>query len=109
MSDNAHTILVYDALQALAKHGYTAWQNNTGAIKTDTGRYQKYGKVGSADIMGILQPNGRHMELEAKTGTGRQSKEQKIHQQFVVERNGGLYILFRSVDDLLKQLYNVNK
>ena len=109
MHNEAHTALVRTALQALATVGHTAWQNETGVWFEENGRPHKYGKKGSADIFCILpiyvQSVGRtfgiHAEFEAKTGTGKQPKHQKLHQEFVVERNGGIYILFRSVDGLL--------
>jgi hypothetical protein len=111
-NNDAHTALVREALQELALRGYTAWPNQTGAMKTDSGGFLKFGKVGSADIFCILpiqvgdKKLGIHAEFEAKTGTGRQSKNQKLHQEFVVERNGGIYILFRSVPELLNQIVN---
>jgi hypothetical protein len=109
-NNEAHTALVRDALQELALQGYTAWQNETGVWFEENGRPHKYGKKGSADIFCILpieiagRKFGVHAEFEAKTGTGRQSKTQKLHQEFVVERNGGIYILFRSVPELLEEI-----
>lgn len=103
-NNEAHTALVREALQELALQGYTAWQNETGVWFEENGRPHKYGKKGSADIFCILPVQvgnkkfGIHAEFEAKTGTGRQSKNQKLHQEFVVERNGGIYIVFRATD-----------
>jgi hypothetical protein len=102
--NEAHNALVRDALQELALAGYTCWPTNTGAFKTDHGTFIKYGKKGGGDITGILAPHGRYFEAEAKTGAGRQSEAQINHQKYVVERNGGLYILFRSVPELLAAL-----
>jgi hypothetical protein len=109
-NNEAHNLLVNSALQELALQGYTAWKNDTGVWFEENGRPHKYGKKGSADIFCILpivvagRKFGIHAEFEAKTGTGRQSKSQALHQEFVVERNGGIYILFRSVPDLLSQI-----
>lgn len=102
--NEAHTALVNAALDALALNGYTAYKNETGAWFEDSGRVHKYGKKGSADIICLMPPRGRHVECEAKTGVGKQSPGQIKHQKFVVERNGGVYILFRDVDFLLHQL-----
>lgn len=88
----------------LAINGFTAWKTGTGAYATETGAFIKYGKKGGGDITGILAPHGRHFEAEAKTGNAVQRKNQKDHQKFCVERNGGLYILFRSVEQLLADL-----
>lgn len=111
--NEAHTALVREALQELALQGYTAWANQTGALKTDSGGFLKFGKVGSADIFCILPIKinnmlfGIHAEFEAKTGTGRQSENQQLHQEFVVERNGGIYILFRSAPELIDEIKRV--
>lgn len=110
MHNEAHTALVREALQELALQGYTAWANQTGALKTESGGFLKFGKVGSADIFCIFpvylgnKKYGIHAEFEAKTGSGKQSKNQKLHQKFVVERNGGIYILFHSVEELMERL-----
>lgn len=100
----AHTALVNAAIEALALRGYTAWKTAAGAMRNEDGYFMKYGKKGAGDITGILPPNGRHFEAEAKTGGGAQNKNQKLHQQFVVERNGGLYILFHTLDELFSGL-----
>lgn len=110
--NEAHNLLVRDALHALATAGYCCWKNETGVWfeytvengKLKKGRPHAYGKTGSGDIIGILHPHGRHMEFEAKTGLGRQRDNQKLHQDFCVERNGGIYILFSSVAELLSEL-----
>ena len=106
-NNDAHNALVRGALKALAINGYCAWPTNTGAYKTDSGGFIKYGKIGGGDITLILPPGGRHVECEAKTGTGRQSDNQKKHQKYVVEANGGIYIVFRSVPELLDILAKI--
>jgi len=114
-NNEAHTALVREALQELALQGYTCWANNTGAVKTEHGGFLKFGKVGSADIFCILPMQignkklGIHAEFEAKTGAGRQSKNQRLHQEFVVERNGGIYVLFRSVPELLGEIARIKQ
>src|ERR1700747_470633 len=105
MRNDAHTALVREALEKLALGGITAWQVNTGAHKTQSGGYIKYGKTGAADICAIIPRKigkviiGQHCEFEAKTGMRAETqseknksdrKNQRLHQQFVVERNGGL-------------------
>lgn len=97
----AHTALVKLALEELAIAGYKAWKNNTGAKKTETGGFIKYGKKGSADILVVLAPWGRHVEAEAKTGEAKQNKNQKIHQNFVVENQGAAYFVFHDIPELL--------
>jgi hypothetical protein len=95
-----HKQLKNDALEWLATAGYFAWPNETGGAYVK-GSFIRYGKKGSGDIIAVIQ--SRHCEFEAKTGGGEQSKAQKIHQQ-MVEKHGGLYLVFRSVEDLRQQL-----
>ena len=105
-SSAAHTRLVREACEWLAINRYFAWPNQTGATKIG-GRFIRYGKPGSGDIIAVL-PGGKHSEFEAKTGMGTQRKSQKAHQK-MVEAQGGLYLVFRSVDDLAAQLRAVSE
>jgi hypothetical protein len=101
-SSAEHKQLKNDALEWLATAGYFAWPNETGGAFND-GRFIRFGKTGSGDILCVLGSLGRHAEFEAKTGDAVQKKAQKIH-QMMVEKKGGLYIVFRSVEDLQAQL-----
>lgn len=82
----------------------TFWSNATGALKTTSGHFQRYGLKGSSDIIGMTK-SGRFTAIEIKTGSARQSKHQVAFQK-MVEKNGGAYMVVRSeVDfDALKQL-----
>lgn len=77
------------------------WRMNTGVAKHGK-RVVRYGVPGQADITGIL-PDGRRLEIEVKSATGRQSKDQARFQR-IIEAHKGLYILARSVDDVLDRL-----
>lgn len=100
-SSDEHSALKKAALEWLAVNGFFAWDNQTGGAWR-AGRFIRFGKTGSGDLLGVL-PGGRHLEGEAKTGNAEQNSNQKIHQR-MVEKNGGLYILFHSVDELAAQL-----
>lgn len=76
------------------------YRRNVGAVKTDHG-FVKFGMAGQADIAGIL--NGFAIEIEVKADRGKQSEAQANWQR-AVERAGGVYILARSVEDVLDQL-----
>ena len=74
------------------------WSNATGAVKTANGHFQRYGLVGSSDIIGISN-KGIFTAIEIKTGkTSVQSKEQKAFQK-MIEKQGGYYFLIRSVEE----------
>ncbi|MEG3086158.1 hypothetical protein [Sphingomonas sp. PB4P5] len=113
MADNAHTNLVRAALVELSSRGHLAWDNQTGAgwvgkfiTRTaagrtilDSARPISFGLPGSADIIGVLQ-GGLPLAAEAKTGTGRQRKNQQAFQA-AWEKRGGIYVVFHSVDELI--------
>lgn len=86
-----------------ARPDLRVWRNNSGAVKNDRGQLIRFGCPGSADILGIMAPDGRFLAIEVKSDTGRQSDQQR-HFQAMVENHGGLYILARSVDDVLRRL-----
>ena len=94
----SESVVVAQCLEWLATHRIFAWRNNTGSYKTPEGRFVRYGHVGSADILGLL-PDGRFLAVECKTPAGTQSRPQKVFQQ-IIRRNGGMYVLARSVADL---------
>jgi hypothetical protein len=58
-----------------------------------------FGSVGQADITGIISPTGQRLEIEIKTGTGRQSEVQKNWEN-MIKSMGGKYVVVRSLDDL---------
>jgi len=85
---------VSGCIQYLQARGIYHWRNSTGAVKIGTGRFMKFGKKGSSDILGIL-PGGRLLCVECKAPkNGRLSPEQK---QFIddVTKAGALAIVVR--------------
>lgn len=78
------------------------WRNNTGTAWIN-GQPVSFGYPGSADITGIL-PDGRRLEIETKSATGKQSEKQRTFQA-KIEANGGVYLLVRSVEELEEQLH----
>jgi len=87
----------------LHAHGILAWRNNTGALSLAGGGFIRFGKVGSADITGIL-PNGQRLECEAKRRNGGKQSEGQRQFQEQIEQYGGIYILFHSTDELANNL-----
>lgn len=78
--------------------GCYVWRNNSGAYRPDDKRLVRYGKTGSADIIGVT-PGGRFIACECKSAKGKQTEAQ-IDFQIKVEANNGIYILARSCDDI---------
>jgi hypothetical protein len=81
--------------------GLRLWRSNVGVARVGL-RTVRFGIRGQADLTGIL-PDGRRLEVEVKSATGRQTTEQKAFQD-MIERFHGIYILARSVDDVRREL-----
>ena len=94
--------VVHACLELLHLAGIFAWRNNTGAVNIGS-RFVKYGKKGSADIIGMLK-DGRFLAIECKSDTGVQSPAQKLF-QMQVEKNNGLYCLVTSAAELTEKLH----
>lgn len=102
MAENPHTKLVGEILVAASALPATmVWKNNTGKLPLPGGGMIVFGLKGSADILGASR--GHPIAIEAKTGTGRQ-RDQQVKFQRAWEAAGGLYILARSVEDVLAAL-----
>lgn len=86
-------------LEYLNSRNIFAWRNNSG-IAFYKHRVVSYGAVGSPDIIGIM-PNGRFLGIEVKNKKGRLSENQKKF-LYKIEQNGGVAIVARSLDDVIK-------
>lgn len=84
------------------------WRANVGVARVGK-RVVRFGIVGQADLSGIL-PGGVRLEIECKSATGEQRKEQRWFQE-MIEKFGGCYVLARSVDDVWEALrgYGIEK
>lgn len=79
------------------------WRSNAGvgrALSNDA--VIAFGIPGQGDLTGIVA-DGRRLEIEVKSATGRQSPQQQRFEA-MVKRFNGIYILTRSVDDAVTQL-----
>jgi hypothetical protein len=83
--------------------GLRLWRQNSGLLWAKDGRRVRATVIGAADISGILRRDGRRLEIEVKSPTGRQSPEQKAFQA-MIEAFGGKYILARSIEDVEREL-----
>lgn len=88
-------------------HNVRAWNNETGLAYTKEGFPVKYGKVGSADITGILS-DGRRLEIEIKVGKDRQRPEQQDFEKMIVDR-GGVYAIINDKTGIKEQLCQIAK
>ena len=116
---NEHEVLENAILVELSKRPYVRlWKNETGAVplykKNSDGslyldgagepvveRWIHYGKVGSGDLTGLVTIRsepviGVRLEIEVKTGSGRQSVDQ-VNFEKMITAQGGLYIVARDL------------
>lgn len=88
-------------LQYLALRKIFHWRNNSGAFKNPKGHLYFFGTTGSPDIFAIIK--GQIYGIEVKDIKGKQNDNQ-IEFQKGFEKAGGVYILARSLDEVLKEL-----
>jgi len=74
-------------------HGGRAWRREVGLFYDLRGNPRKLGSTGQADVYGIVR-DGRHIEVEVKTGRGQRTSEQKQWEATVREL-GAIYCLAR--------------
>lgn len=98
-ADILREILV--ALSALQRHDGSpvcrVWRQHVGAFLGPSGNVVKVGIEGQADIGGVLC-NGRALQVEVKSATGRTSDAQE-RWGAMVRRLGGLWLVARSADE----------
>lgn len=95
-----HTDLVNEILLAVSPHGMV-WKNNTGVLRDANNRPVRYGLPGSSDVLACIK--GRFVGIEAKVGRDKQRQNQCAFAA-AVRQAGGVYILARSVDDVVNTL-----
>lgn len=121
-NSEAHSKLVNETLLEIGKRfkgEVVVWKNHTGQAMTPESVTRafnlllsagfaearaalvpiKFGVVGQCDISGIRKSDGKRVEIEVKTGTGRLSDKQKIYRDMIVRCNG-IHIELRKLSDL---------
>jgi hypothetical protein len=77
--------------------GVKVWRMNTGASKIGD-RWMRFGKVGQADISGIVK-GGRRLEIEVKKLNGKLSEEQIKYGRMIIGLNGA-YLLCSGITSI---------
>lgn len=99
------TDLVKQILDYLALRGVFAWRQNQGAMKgTYSGTGKKWflrfaGAKGISDVIGVLEPEGRFLAIEAKVKPNKPTDDQTAFLERVREC-GGVGILAYDLDDV---------
>jgi hypothetical protein len=90
-------------LEFLEHEGYKVFARiNSGRVFTRQGRLFRGAPAGWADIIGATK-QGRFMAIEVKSKGTYQNPEQKAFQK-EVDAIGGLYVVVRSVEELMLKL-----
>ena len=79
------------------------WENSTGAIKSADGRFQRYGMIGSTDIIGHTG-QGRAVYIEVKTNTGKLKPDQ-IRFRDMVQSSGCIHFVAR--ENFRDEIFNI--
>ena len=96
----SETALVKEILRTFgSRPDLRIWRANVLVARDKAGRIVRAGIPGQADISGIIAPSGRRLEIECKSGTGRQTEAQKAWQR-MIEGMGGVYVVARSTADV---------
>lgn len=92
------------SLRALRNHPAVAWceRQNSGAFRTETGQFVRFGWKGCADVIGQLQ-DGRFLAVEVKAPKGRLRPEQGAFLD-QVRGAGGVAFLARNCADVAREL-----
>jgi len=85
---------------AWCKHNrLVADRMNVGAGALGESGYRTYGIKGAGDIIGLLH-NGRHFEIECKSGKGGVWSDAQQKRREKIVNSNGLYVVVHSVEEL---------
>ena len=91
-------------LKWLLYNGHFAWRCNN--IAAPGRRFT--GLRGVGDLLCVLPPHGQILSIEIKTLKGKQSVHQKQFEKNL-EARGGIYLLARSLDDVISYFTLLDK
>ena len=93
-------------LQYLKLNKIFHYRNNTGGFRDYRNHFYRFGALGSPDIVCVVK--GKYLAIEVKNERGKQTRHQKEFQD-KLEEAGGIYILTRSLDELIDKTKNIFK
>ena len=79
------------------------WENATGAVKSESGRFIRFGLLGSTDIIGFTN-QGRAVFFEVKTKGGKLSADQKKFEKMARDNNCIYSVLREDYRDCIHNL-----
>jgi len=104
-TDCAERDVLKACIKWLRSRQCVADRNNVGmGDLSGTGQKFSYGIKGGGDIMVILPPDGKHVEIECKSGKGGRWTVAQQARSKAVRRVGGLYFVVHSVEELAEYI-----
>jgi len=103
-NDRPEAAALMEVLRALRNHPAVAWceRQNSGAFRTETGQFVRFGWKGCADVIGQLR-DGRFLAVEVKAPNGRLRPEQAAFLD-QVRGAGGVGFVARNCADVAREL-----
>lgn len=92
------SVVLQDCLTWLRQRGFVADRMNVGAGNFGGG-FRHYGIVGAGDIL-VIAPNGRHIEVECKAGSGGSWSVAQQKRCEKIRRNHAVYMIVHGVGEL---------
>jgi hypothetical protein len=102
-SDTPENRVKTEVMKYLKLRRIYCWSNPFGAVRIRPGKFMSFGKKGSADIIGLLAPDGKFLAVETKAPDGRLSPEQREFLE-MIEQQGGMAVIARSWTDVDRAL-----
>jgi len=106
------SLVVNACIRWLHTHNVKHWRNNTGAVKTESGAWIRFGDKGSPDIMCRVPVTIGAKTLATLVGIECKSEKGKLNPNQLAwkqahEKDGGIYILARSLDDIIQNKHEL--
>jgi len=93
-------VVVNECIRWLRKHHIFCNRHDCAGADLGMGQYATYGIKGAGDIIGIIPPDGLHLEIECKAGKGGRLSLGQQKRQINVTNAGGLYFVVHGVEEL---------
>lgn len=98
--DRPEKEVVKDCILWLRRHRIMCNRHDTASFQNDRGQWGVYGIKGAGDIIGIIPPEGIHLEVECKAGKGGRLSLLQQKRMKDVKYVGGMYCIVHGVSEL---------
>lgn len=92
--------VIKDCIDWLRRHRIMCNRHDAASFQNDRGQWGVYGIKSAGDIIGIVPPDGQHLEVECKTGRGGRLGLLQQKRRSDVTRAGGAYFVIHGIEEL---------